>query len=98
MAKRSVCVIGVGMTKFERCDKDFTDLVKESGDRRARHGQCHPRRVRAGVRGLRERHELQGQRALYYMGLGGIPVYNVHSYCSTGSSALHLATRRSPPG
>jgi len=32
----------------------------------------------------------QGQRALYYMGLGGIPVYNVHSYCSTGSSALHL--------
>jgi acetyl-CoA acetyltransferase len=33
----------------------------------------------------------QGQRALYTMGLGGIPVYNVHSYCSTGSSALHLA-------
>src|SRR5437762_2456187 len=30
MAKRSVCVIGVGMTKFERCDKDFTDLVKEA--------------------------------------------------------------------
>jgi len=32
----------------------------------------------------------QGQRALYYLGLGDIPVYNVHSYCSTGSSALHL--------
>ena len=32
----------------------------------------------------------QGQRALYTMGLGGMPVYNVHNYCSTGSSALHL--------
>jgi acetyl-CoA acetyltransferase len=24
------------------------------------------------------------------MGIGGLPVYNVHNYCSTGSSALHL--------
>jgi acetyl-CoA acetyltransferase len=32
----------------------------------------------------------QGQRALYGMGIGGLPVYNVHNYCSTGSSALHL--------
>ena len=37
MAKRDVCVIGVGMTKFERCERDFTDLVREavaSGDGR----------------------------------------------------------------
>ena len=32
----------------------------------------------------------QGQRALYMMGIGGMPVYNVHNYCSTGSTALHL--------
>src|SRR5262249_34126293 len=32
----------------------------------------------------------QGQRALYSMGIGGLPVFNVHNYCSTGSSALHL--------
>src|SRR2546429_9721 len=30
MAKRNVCVIGVGMTKFERCERDFTDLVREA--------------------------------------------------------------------
>jgi acetyl-CoA acetyltransferase len=24
------------------------------------------------------------------MGIGGLPVYNVHNYCSTGSTALHL--------
>ena len=30
MAKRSVCVIGVGMTKFERCEREFTELVSEA--------------------------------------------------------------------
>ena len=30
MAKRNVCVIGVGMTKFERCERDFTELVGEA--------------------------------------------------------------------
>ena len=29
-SKREVCVIGVGMTKFERCERDFTELVAEA--------------------------------------------------------------------
>lgn len=32
-----------------------------------------------------------GQRAVYDVGLTGIPVYNVNNNCSTGSSALMLA-------
>lgn len=32
-----------------------------------------------------------GQRALYEVGMTGIPVYNVNNNCSTGSSALFLA-------
>lgn len=32
-----------------------------------------------------------GQRALYEVGLTGIPMYNVNNNCSTGSSALFLA-------
>lgn len=32
-----------------------------------------------------------GQRALYEVGLTGIPVYNVNNNCSTGASALYLA-------
>lgn len=32
-----------------------------------------------------------GQRALYEIGMTGIPVYNVNNNCSTGSSALILA-------
>ena len=32
-----------------------------------------------------------GQRALYEVGMTGIPVFNVNNNCSTGSSALFLA-------
>ena len=32
-----------------------------------------------------------GQRAIYGLGLTGIPVVNVNNNCSTGSSALFLA-------
>ena len=32
-----------------------------------------------------------GQRALYPLGMTGIPVYNVNNNCATGSSALFLA-------
>lgn len=32
-----------------------------------------------------------GQRALYQIGMTGIPVFNVNNNCSTGSSALMLA-------
>ena len=32
-----------------------------------------------------------GQRALYEVGMTGIPIYNINNNCSTGSSALYLA-------
>src|SRR5512141_863653 len=32
-----------------------------------------------------------GQRALYELGMTGIPIFNVNNNCSTGSSALYLA-------
>lgn len=32
-----------------------------------------------------------GQRALYHVGLSGIPIINVNNNCSSGSSALYLA-------
>lgn len=91
MGKREVCVIGVGMTKFERCDKDFTDLSKEAiGDAIAM-AKVDPKDFEQAFAGYVNGMSCQGQRVLYFMDLGGIPVYNVHSYCSTGSSALHLA-------
>ena len=32
-----------------------------------------------------------GQRAVYEVGMTGIPIYNVNNNCSTGSTALFLA-------
>ena len=90
MAKRDVCVIGVGMTKFERGDKDFTDLCKEAITEAIGMARVEPTDFEQAFAGYVNGMSCQGQRALYYLGLGGIPVYNVHSYCSTGSSALHL--------
>jgi sterol carrier protein 2 len=34
-----------------------------------------------------------GQRALYEVGMSGVPVYNVNNNCSTGSTAIHLAAK-----
>ena len=34
-----------------------------------------------------------GQRAVYELGLSGVPVFNVNNNCSSGSSALMLARR-----
>ena len=90
MSKRDVCVIGVGMTRFERGDVDFTDLCKEAITGATAMAKIDPRAFEQAFAGYVNGMSCQGQRALYFMGLGGIPVYNVHSYCSTGSSALHL--------
>jgi len=90
MAKRDVCVIGVGMTKFERCERDFTDLVREAVTDALGMAKASPDELEQAFAGYVNGMSTQGQRALYGMGIGGLPVYNVHNYCSTGSSALHL--------
>jgi acetyl-CoA acetyltransferase len=87
---RGVYVIGVGMTKFERCERASHELVAEAiGEALAMSGTPATDFEQAYcgyVRGM----SAQGQRALYSMGLGGLPVFNVHNYCSTGANALYL--------
>ena len=90
MAKRDVCVIGVGMTKFERCERDFTELVHEAVGDALKMSGVTPDALEQAFAGYVNGMSTQGQRALYGMGIGGLPVYNVHNYCSTGSTALHL--------
>jgi acetyl-CoA acyltransferase len=90
MSKQNVCVIGVGMTKFERCERDFTDLVREAVSDALTMAAVAPEKLEQAFAGYVNGMSTQGQRALYSMGIGGLPVYNVHNYCSTGSTALHL--------
>jgi acetyl-CoA acetyltransferase len=90
MSKRNVCVIGVGMTKFERCERDYTELVHEAVNEAIKMAAITPDKFEQAFAGYVNGMSAQGQRALYGMGIGGIPVFNVHNYCSTGSNALHL--------
>jgi len=41
---------------------------------------------------------VSGQRAIYTVGMTGIPVINVNNNCSTGSSALYLAANQIKSG
>src|SRR5215510_6535628 len=90
MSKRGVCVIGVGMTKFERCERDFTELVHDAVNGALEMSGVAPEKLEQAFAGYVNGMSAQGQRALYSMGIGGLPVFNVHNYCSTGSNALHL--------
>ncbi|WP_181779270.1 lipid-transfer protein [Pseudonocardia pini] len=87
-------VIGVGMTKFEKPgarDWDYPDMVRESGSKALADAGIAYADVQSAFAGFCYGESCSGQRALYELGLTGIPVVNVNNNCSTGSSALYLA-------
>ena len=73
MSKRDVCVIGVGMTKFERCEREFTELVQEAVTDALRMAGVEPDVFEQAFAGYVNGMSTQGQRALYSMGIGGLP-------------------------
>ena len=87
---RDVCVIGVGMTKFERGERDFMDLAQEAGSAALKMAGVPYERVEQAFCGYVNGMSTNGQRAVYGLGMTGIPVYNVNNNCSTGSTALYL--------
>jgi len=89
---RKVCVAGVGMTKFEKPGQhDYPELSKEAGGQALRDAGVPYDAIEQAFVGYVYGDSTCGQRAVYQLGLTGIPVYNVNNNCSTGSSALHLA-------
>ena len=91
---RKVFVIGVGMTKFEKPgsrDWDYPQMVKEAGDKALADAGIAYSDVQQAVAGYCYGESTSGERALYELGLTGIPIYNVNNNCSTGSTALFLA-------
>ncbi|WP_169986867.1 lipid-transfer protein [Microbispora sp. H10836] len=87
-------VAGVGMTKFEKIetrDWEYPDMVAEAvGAALADAGIGYDAVRRAAV-GYVFAPSTAGQRALYDVGLTGIPIVNVNNNCATGSTALMLA-------
>src|SRR5947208_6900896 len=87
-------VIGVGMTKFEKPgtkEGDYPDWAREAGERALADAGIAYDAVEQAYAGYCYGDSTCGQRALYGLGVTGIPVVNVNNNCSTGSSALYMA-------
>ena len=87
-------VIGVGMTKFDKPgtkDGDYPDWAKEAGEKALDDAGIPYGEVERAFVGYCYGNSTAGQRAVYELGLTGIPVVNVNNNCSTGSTALYLA-------
>jgi acetyl-CoA acyltransferase len=92
-----VYVAGVGMTKFEKPGRregwDYPDMARESGTNALQDAGIDYRDVEQGYVGYVYGESTSGQRAIYELGLTGIPIVNVNNNCSTGSTALFLAAQ-----
>lgn len=87
-------IVGVGMTKFEKPgsrDWEYPDMAKEAGEKALADAGIAYDLVEQAPVGYCSGPSTQGQRAVYELGLTGIPVYNVNNNCATGSSALMMA-------
>src|SRR5829696_8007735 len=82
------------MTKFEKPgtkEGDYPDWAKEAGQKALADAGIGYDQIQQAFAGYVYGDSTAGQRAIYELGLTGIPVVNVNNNCSTGSSALFLA-------
>jgi acetyl-CoA acyltransferase len=87
-------VIGVGMSKFDKPgskEGDYPEWVLEAGSRALQDAGIAYEEIEQAYAGYCYGDSTYGQRAVYGLGLTGIPIFNVNNNCSTGSSALFLA-------
>jgi acetyl-CoA acetyltransferase len=86
-----VFVIGVGMTKFVRCETDIKELAQAATRDALADGGVAYDAIEQAFCGYVNGMSTLGQQSLYGIGMTGIPVYNVNNNCSTGSTALYMA-------
>jgi len=90
---RRVNVIGVGMTKFAKpgASEEYNVMAVKAATAALQDAKIEYKEVQSAYVGYVYGDSTCGQRAVYELGLTGIPVFNVNNNCSTGSSALMLA-------
>ncbi|WP_445149636.1 thiolase C-terminal domain-containing protein [Baekduia sp. Peel2402] len=87
-------VVGVGMTPFAKPgtkDGDYPDWAVEAGGAALADAGVEYSAIEQVFAGYCFGDSTYGQRAVYGLGLTGVPVVNVNNNCATGSSALWLA-------
>ena len=90
---RRVNVIGVGMTKFAKpgASEEYNVMAVKAAQAALADAKIDYKEVESAYVGYVFGDSTCGQRAVYELGLTGIPVFNVNNNCSTGSTALMLA-------
>jgi sterol carrier protein 2 len=82
------------MTKFGKPgsrDWDYPDMAKEAGETALADAGIRYDEVEQVAVGYCYGDSTCGQRAVYQLGMTGVPVYNVNNNCATGSTALFMA-------
>ena len=89
---RRVNVIGVGMIKFSKpgASEDYNVMAAKAGRAALQDAGVPFDAIEQAYAGYVYGDSTCGQRAVYELGLTGIPVFNVNNNCSTGSTALML--------
>jgi acetyl-CoA acetyltransferase len=87
-------LVGVGMTNFEKPetrDWQYWDMAREAGRAALADAGIEYSAVEQAAVGHCYQASTAAQRAVYELGLTGIPVYNVNNNCATGSTAQMMA-------
>lgn len=91
--KQDVYVVGVGMVPFTKpgASEPYPQMAAKAVNTALRDAGLDYAKVQQAYVGYVYGDSTAGQRALYEVGMTGIPVVNVNNNCSTGSTALFLA-------
>src|SRR5688572_13998869 len=89
---RKVNVIGVGMIKFSKpgASEDYNVMAGKAARAALEDAKVSFDAIEQAYAGYVYGDSTCGQRAVYEVGVTGIPVFNVNNNCSTGSTALML--------
>jgi sterol carrier protein 2 len=92
---RNVNIIGVGMVPFAKpgASEEYNVMASKASRTALEDAGIGFDEVQQAYAGYVFGDSTCGQRAVYEVGLTGIPVFNVNNNCSTGSSALMLAAQ-----
>ena len=92
---RRINVIGVGMVPFAKPGKseEYNVMAAKAAKAALADAKVEYGSIEQAYAGYVFGDSTCGQRAVYDVGLTGIPVFNVNNNCSTGSSALMLAAQ-----
>ncbi|KAI3198393.1 hypothetical protein CBS147311_6419 [Penicillium roqueforti] len=103
MTASPVYIVGVGMTPFQSPKKSAATSSNPEGDYfNLAVSACVKALLDAGINyddvdqgvGCYVFGDSAGaQRVFYTLGMTGVPIYNVHNYCSAGSTGLYMANQ-----